>query len=106
MSKLSVMNRLHVDVIRAFLDAKSAVVAEIVVFSDMKDLELRLCVEYFENISQDAESSKQDSPRYVCTDDSCNVICTEKDSDPYPELQCVGNRSERTDIPAPEHIYH
>ena len=90
--------------IRTFLHAEAAVVAGRLILHHMQNLELRLRMEHFEKISDDAESSEKYGPWNVGTKNVSHIICSEEHSDPYPELQRIRDRSERTEIAAPEHV--
>ena len=87
-----------------FLDAEAAVVADIVVFCHMKDLELRLRIDDLEDISCDAECAEKDCPWNVRSYSVCGIVNSEEHADPYPELERIRYRSERTEIAAPEHV--
>ena len=88
----------------AVLHAEAAVVAETVVLCHMEKLELRLSMEYLKKVSEDAECTQKDSPRNVRAKSASNSINSEEHTDPYPELERVGNRSERAEVAAPEHV--
>ena len=59
------------------------------VLHHIKQLHLRLCVEYLEKVSEDAECSEKDGPWDVCAEYVCDEIYTEENSDPCPELERV-----------------
>ena len=88
-----------------FLHAETAVVAGRFLLCHMENLELRLRMHDLEQVADDAERAEKNSPWNICSQYSGNIIYSEEHSDPYPELERVGNRSERTEITAPEHIY-
>jgi hypothetical protein len=78
---------LDVDVIRTFLFAKSAVVTCAAVLHNVEKLELRLCVEDLEEVAYEAECTEKHRPRDICSHYSRNIICSEKNTDPDPELE-------------------
>ena len=104
MAYLSTVNGLHIDVVRTFFCAESAVVAGIVIFCHVEDLELWFRVEHLQKITREAESSQKHCPRNICSEHVSHIVSSEKHTDPYPEFESVGNRSQRTEIAAPEHI--
>jgi len=87
-----------------FLCAETAIVAGCHVLLNLQHLKLRSCMKNLEQVSCDAESSEKHCPRDVRSENVSDIVCSEKHADPQPELHRVGNRSERTEVTAPEHV--
>ena len=87
MCELAGVARSHVDVVRTLLVAEAAVVAGSVFFGDVEKLELRLRVEDLQQVADDAECAEKYRPRDVGSEYICNIIKSEQDADPHPELQ-------------------
>ena len=90
--------------VRTVLHAEAAVVAEAVILGYMQKLKLWLGVEDLEEITCKAECSEKHGPWNVCANCAGSYVDSEENSDPYPELESVGNSSERTEVAAPEHV--
>ena len=101
---LAVVESLHIDVLRAFLDAEPAFVAEVFVFHDVKKLELWSGIEDFQHIAQQTECSQQHGPWNICSKYIGYEIYPEQDTNPKPEFQRVRNCTQRAEVLAPEHV--
>ena len=91
--------------VRTLLCAETAVVAGRHILLYLEHLKLRSCVEDLEEIAYYAERSEENLPRNISAENVAYIVKSEEDSDPQPELECVRNRSERTEVAAPEHIH-
>ena len=96
---------IHIDTVRTVLVADTAMRTRTGSLDDIQYLIFRLPVQDFKQISDYAEKSQKHPPRDIRTQQVQHPPEPEEDDDPYPELEGIRNRPERTEIFAPEHVY-
>ena len=96
----------NIDSIRTMLVADSAMRTFLIVLHDVQHLKFRTAAKYLQKISGNTEQRQKKPPRNIDTQKSQHVINRRENDDPAPELQRIRNRSERAQVPAPEHVDH
>ena len=94
----------NIDAIRASLGTEAAMGTLRIILHDMENLELRLSAKNLKQIACHAECSQQYPPRDIESEHAEQIICSEEHNDPNPELEGVGDSSERAQVLAPEHV--